>query len=113
MLFMFAIKIEYKGQETVLPVTDRLILFSMSPMPPDGRCLMDLVEFDHESGLKNIWYAGENIDSGLLVHIRVTDEDCVSRTEPVRSEPSRCSRPLTKLERFRLIEQQLKSEGWI
>lgn len=109
---MFAVEIEYKGKVTVLPVADKLVLFNACPYP-DGRCLMNLVEYDHESGTKNIWYAGENLDLDSRVHISIADRGFAETAEPSRSEPCHCSRQLSKLERFRLIEQQLKSEGWL
>lgn len=107
---MLAVEIEYKGKVTVLPVADKLVLFNACPYL-DGRCLMDLVEYDHESGTKNIWYAGENLDS--RVPISIADRGFAETTGPSMSEPCHCCRQLSKLERFRLIEQQLKSEGWL
>lgn len=109
---MLAIEIKYKGKDIVVPVSDKLVLFNAGPLP-DGSCPMNLVEYDHESGVRNVWYAGESLDPASLLHIYIIDTDNVEATEPVRREPCHCHRQLSKLERFRLIEQHLKSEGWL
>lgn len=109
---MNTIEIEYNGKTTTLPVTENLILFNVSPMPDNG-CHMDLVEFDRKHGTKNIWYDGEKVVPDSQIHIRITYKDNIETAKPDRREPYRCSTQMTKAERFRLLEEDLKSEGWI
>ena len=106
--FMFALKITYKGKDTIVGVKDGLLTVWVHD--ESDRCIVYADSVETESKERNIWFSAEEMDGEIEVEVVET----LHLSMPLKTEQGVSIRKApSKIERYRMLEETLKEKGLI
>lgn len=105
---MKVLKIEHKDVKKEIPLDNKLFVMCMDA---DGCLFVETVDYD--TLVKSIWFENFFIDEGSPVRVKMGNVDNPIG-QPVKVTHVKGEvKPYSKLERFKLLEQSLKTEGML
>ena len=105
---MFALKITYKGKDTVVGGRDGLLTVWVHD--ESDRCIVYADSVETKSKERNVWFNAEEMDGEIEVEV----VESVHLSNPLKTEQGVSIRKaLSKQERYRMLEETLKEKGLI
>lgn len=105
---MFALKITYKGKDTIVGVKDGLLTVWVHD--ESDRCIVYANSVETASKERNIWFNAEETDGEIEVEVVETE----NLSMPLKTEHGVSTRKApSKIEKYRMLKEILKEKGLI